>query len=34
VDVVLTEIFTWRGNEVRWSRRGSGPAVVLCHGTP
>lgn len=34
MDVVLTEIFTWRGNEVRWSRRGSGPAVVLCHGTP
>jgi pimeloyl-ACP methyl ester carboxylesterase len=34
VDVVLTEIFTWRGNDVRWSRRGSGPAVVFCHGTP
>lgn len=31
---VLTDIFTWRENEVRWSRRGSGPAVVFCHGTP
>jgi pimeloyl-ACP methyl ester carboxylesterase len=29
-----TETFTWRGNDVRWSRKGSGPAVVLCHGTP
>jgi pimeloyl-ACP methyl ester carboxylesterase len=30
----LTETLSWRGNEVRWSRQGSGPAVVLCHGTP
>jgi pimeloyl-ACP methyl ester carboxylesterase len=33
-DGVLTENFSWRGNDVRWTRRGSGPAVVLCHGTP
>ncbi len=25
---------TWRGRRVQWSRQGSGPAVVLCHGTP
>ncbi|MGH3589375.1 MAG: alpha/beta fold hydrolase [Pseudonocardia sp.] len=31
---MLTETFSWRGNDVRWTRRGSGPAVVLCHGTP
>ncbi|WP_370619746.1 alpha/beta fold hydrolase [Mumia sp. Pv 4-285] len=26
--------FEWRGRQIAWSRRGSGPAVVLCHGTP
>ena len=26
--------FAWRGREVAWQRTGSGPAVVLCHGTP
>jgi pimeloyl-ACP methyl ester carboxylesterase len=26
--------FAWRGREVAWQRAGSGPAVVLCHGTP
>ncbi len=31
---MLTETFTWKGDEVRWSRRGSGPPVVFCHGTP
>jgi pimeloyl-ACP methyl ester carboxylesterase len=31
---VLTETFTWRANDVRWTRHGHGPAVVLCHGTP
>jgi pimeloyl-ACP methyl ester carboxylesterase len=31
---VLTDTITWRGNDVRWTRRGSGPAVVFCHGTP
>ena len=30
----LTEEFAWRGRLVRWGRHGSGPAVVLCHGTP
>lgn len=33
--VVLAESFTWRGDQqVRWSRYGSGPPVVFCHGTP
>ncbi len=26
--------FRWKGQDVHWSRRGSGPPVVLCHGTP
>lgn len=30
----LTEEFEWRGHVVRWAVRGSGPPVVLCHGTP
>ncbi len=25
---------SWRGRTVAWSRRGTGPAVVMCHGTP
>lgn len=25
---------TWRGREIAWSRYGSGPPVVFCHGTP
>ncbi|MEJ3651960.1 alpha/beta hydrolase [Actinomycetes bacterium KLBMP 9759] len=29
-----TETFRHGGNEVRWSRWGSGPDVVFCHGTP
>jgi pimeloyl-ACP methyl ester carboxylesterase len=28
------ERFNWRGREVAWERIGSGPAIVLCHGTP
>lgn len=32
--VDLTEEFAWRGRVVRWRRIGSGPDVVLCHGTP
>jgi pimeloyl-ACP methyl ester carboxylesterase len=28
------ERFVWRRREVAWWRMGSGPAVVLCHGTP
>lgn len=31
---VLGKTFTWRGQQVRWDSRGSGPAVVFCHGTP
>lgn len=31
---MLTESFAWQGRDVRWSRCGSGPPVVLCHGTP
>ena len=30
----LTETFAWHDREVRWTSRGSGPAVVFCHGTP
>ena len=30
----LNEQLDWRGRRVRWGRHGSGPAVVLCHGTP
>lgn len=30
----LTERTTWRGREVAWARLGSGPPLVLCHGTP
>jgi pimeloyl-ACP methyl ester carboxylesterase len=30
----LSEQFEWRGRRVRWGRRGEGPPVVLCHGTP
>jgi pimeloyl-ACP methyl ester carboxylesterase len=30
----LSEELSWRGRSVRWGRHGSGPAVVLCHGTP
>jgi pimeloyl-ACP methyl ester carboxylesterase len=26
--------FVWRGRDVAWQRTGSGPPVVLCHGTP
>jgi pimeloyl-ACP methyl ester carboxylesterase len=28
------ERFAWQGREIAWDRAGSGPAVVLCHGTP
>lgn len=31
---MLTETFTWQGRTVRWGRVGTGPDVVLCHGTP
>lgn len=32
--VELTEEFPWQGRRVRWARKGSGPDVVFCHGTP
>jgi pimeloyl-ACP methyl ester carboxylesterase len=28
------EVFERRGREVAWERMGSGPPVILCHGTP
>jgi pimeloyl-ACP methyl ester carboxylesterase len=31
---MLDHSFSWRGNDIRWTRRGSGPPFVLCHGTP
>ena len=34
IDHTLTESFEWRGRTVAWDRIGSGPAVVMCHGTP
>lgn len=30
----LTEELDWEGHVVRWVARGSGPPVVMCHGTP
>jgi pimeloyl-ACP methyl ester carboxylesterase len=30
----LAERLAWRGRDVAWQRTGSGPPVVLCHGTP
>ncbi|OLR92629.1 alpha/beta fold hydrolase [Actinokineospora bangkokensis] len=30
----LSREFAWRGRTVAWERVGTGPAVVLCHGTP
>ncbi|MCI2237699.1 alpha/beta fold hydrolase [Paenibacillus sp. TRM 82003] len=30
----LDQVLDWRGRRVRWTRLGTGPAVVLCHGTP
>lgn len=31
---MLDKTFAWRDQEVRWTRFGSGPSVVFCHGTP
>lgn len=31
---MLPETYPWHGRTVRWARAGSGPALVLCHGTP
>ncbi|MGH8876914.1 MAG: alpha/beta fold hydrolase [Stackebrandtia sp.] len=30
----LSRTFTWRGRSVAWDTLGSGPPVVMCHGTP
>ncbi|MBW9204953.1 alpha/beta hydrolase [Mumia sp. zg.B17] len=30
----LTRTYEWQGRSVAWDRLGSGPAVVMCHGTP
>ncbi|MQA07395.1 MAG: alpha/beta fold hydrolase [Pseudonocardiaceae bacterium] len=30
----LSQTFEWRDRSVAWDKLGSGPAVVLCHGTP
>ena len=30
----LTQRLEWRGRSIAWDRLGSGPAVVMCHGTP
>jgi len=30
----LGRSFEWRGRTVAWDRRGDGPPVVFCHGTP
>ncbi|CAL9498205.1 putative protein [Nocardiopsis dassonvillei] len=30
----VTEVFTWHGHRIAWGRRGEGPPLVLCHGTP
>lgn len=32
--IPLTESFAWKGHNIRWGRVGTGPPVVLCHGTP
>jgi pimeloyl-ACP methyl ester carboxylesterase len=31
---MLDAVFEWRGRSVAWSSAGTGPPVVLCHGTP
>lgn len=30
----LDQRLEWQGREIAWGRHGTGPAVVLCHGTP
>ncbi|MBB5907826.1 alpha/beta fold hydrolase [Actinoalloteichus hymeniacidonis] len=30
----LDRSFSWHGREVAWTKTGTGPALVLCHGTP
>lgn len=31
---MLDAVFEWRGRSVAWTRTGSGPPLVFCHGTP
>ncbi|MFD1718237.1 alpha/beta fold hydrolase [Georgenia deserti] len=31
---MLDQRLSWRGRRIAWGRLGSGPPVVLCHGTP
>jgi pimeloyl-ACP methyl ester carboxylesterase len=33
-EVELDRAVDWRGRRVAWGRRGTGPPVVFCHGTP
>ncbi|MDN5852061.1 MAG: alpha/beta hydrolase, partial [Actinomycetia bacterium] len=33
-EYALTQRFEWRGRTVAWDSFGSGPALVMCHGTP
>ncbi|MEV4316656.1 alpha/beta hydrolase [Actinocrispum sp. NPDC049592] len=30
----LDQRFEWEGRRIAWARKGTGPAVVFCHGTP
>ena len=30
----MSERLDWQGRKIAWDRVGSGPPVVLCHGTP
>lgn len=32
--MILDQEFNWRGRRIAWACRGSGPAVIFCHGTP
>ena len=32
--LALTDEYEWHGHHIRWSRRGHGPSLVFCHGTP
>ncbi len=31
---MLAGEFGWKGDRIHWTRRGAGPPVVMCHGTP
>ena len=34
LDMDLDRVFEWDGRRIAWTRFGSGPPVVFCHGTP